>query len=513
MLRIARTENGLVEGLPAADPRVTAFKGIPFAAPPVGENRWRPPQRAQDWEGIRKCYAFAPISMQEIPGGDPDNIYTREWHVDSEIPMSEDCLYLNVWTPAKTENEKLPVLVWIFGGAFQCGYTAEMEFDGERIARRGVIAVTVNYRVNVFGFLSHPLLQKEQPDSCWGNYGLLDQRAGIAWVRRNIAHFGGDPENITIGGQSAGAGSVSAHLVSEMTKGYFQKAITQSGGGLRKYGQGSGAVPMEEALDNGVRFFEKLGVKTLEEARSIDAQTLRDEAIAFGGIRTWAPTIDGRYLTADPSDLFYQNRYHNVPILLGNCGNEHERGDKKQPETLADVETYAKANLGKYAADFIRAANVSNDAEAKAFGKSDAVFIGRCVNNLLFLEKREEAERKNAYCYYFNPSYPGWDDPGAFHSSELWFVFETLAKCWRPFTGKHYDLARKVCNYWTNFMKTGDPNGSDADGEPMPRWEPYTRSNPFVLYLSDDGIARCRDLMTDPMKLKMKHIFEEVIDL
>ena len=512
MLRTAKTENGWVEGPPAADPRVTAFKGIPFAAPPVGENRWRAPQPCENWEGVRKCYAFAPISMQEIPGGDPDNIYTREWHVDSEIPMSEDCLYLNVWTPAKSTEEKLPVLVWIFGGAFQCGYTAEMEFDGERIARRGVICVTVNYRVNVFGFLSHPLLQQEQPDACWGNYGIEDQRAGIAWVKRNIANFGGDPENITIGGQSAGAGSVSAQLVSPLTKGMFQKAITQSGGGLRKYGQGSAAVPLEEALENGKRFFEKLGVSTLEEARAIDAETLRDQAIAFGGIRTWAPTVDGKFLLADPSDCFYRNDYHDVPILLGNCGNEHERGALKKPENLSDVEAYAKANLGKYAEDFIRAANVSTDEQAAQFGSSDAVFIGRCVNNLLFLERQKEFGRKNVYCYYFNPSYPGWDNPGAFHSSELWFVFETLAKCWRPFTGKHYDLARNVCNYWTNFIKNGDPNGIDADGTPMAQWKPYTNEDPFVIYLSEEGITRCRDLMTEAMKLRMKHIVEEVIE-
>ena len=158
MLRVVKTENGLVKGIPAADPRITAFKGIPFAAPPVGENRWKAPQPVENWEGVKECYTFAPIAMQGVPGSNPNDFYAKEFHVVQDIPISEDCLYLNVWTPARTGEEKLPVMVWIYGGAFNGGYTSEMEFDGERIARRGVILVSVSYRVGVFGFLSHPLL-------------------------------------------------------------------------------------------------------------------------------------------------------------------------------------------------------------------------------------------------------------------------------------------------------------------------------------------------------------------
>ena len=184
MQRTVKTENGFVRGIPGADPRITAFKGIPFAKPPVGELRWRAPEPAEDWEGVRDCCRLAAISMQEVPGRDPDNIYSREWHVDPDIPMSEDCLYLNVWTPSGTGKEDFPVMVWFFGGGFNCGYTAEMEFDGERIARRGIVLVSVNYRVGVFGFLTHPELMEEDPDGCYGNYGMLDQRAGLEWVRR-----------------------------------------------------------------------------------------------------------------------------------------------------------------------------------------------------------------------------------------------------------------------------------------------------------------------------------------
>ncbi len=202
MIREAKTENGWVRGIEAADPRITVFKGIPFAAPPIGENRWRAPQPAADWEGIRDAFRFAPISMQSTPGLGTD-VYCKEWHVDPEIPMDEDCLYLNVWTSAKSVDEKQPVLVWYFGGGLQWGYPSEMEFDGERLAKRGVVVVTVNYRINCFGFLAHKELTKEAPEAPT-NFGNLDQQAGLRWVVRNIASFGGDPEQITIAGQSAG---------------------------------------------------------------------------------------------------------------------------------------------------------------------------------------------------------------------------------------------------------------------------------------------------------------------
>lgn len=218
----------MVQGLPAADPRITSFKGIPFAAPPVGENRWRAPQPAQDWEGILKAFEFAPISMQVRQEIDENNIYTREWAVEPDIAMDEDCLYLNVWTPANRVDEKLPVYVWYFGGGLQVGHPSEMEFDGERMARRGIVVVTINYRLNVFGFLSHPDITAEAPEAP-ANFGNLDQQAATRWVKSNIEAFGGDPDNITIGGQSAGGGSVMSQLTSPQNEGLFQRAIIQSG--------------------------------------------------------------------------------------------------------------------------------------------------------------------------------------------------------------------------------------------------------------------------------------------
>ena len=292
MIRVVKIENGMVRGLPAADPRITSFKGIPFAAPPVGENRWRAPQPVEDWEGVFDALEFAPISMQAKTVIDVNNIYTREWSVDPEIPMDEDCLYLNVWTPAKSADEKLPVYVWYFGGGLQVGHTAEMEFDGERIARRGIVVVTINYRLNTFGFLCHPEITAESPEAP-ANFGHLDQQAGTRWVKRNIAAFGGDPDNITIGGQSAGAGSVMAQLTSPQNEGLFQRAIIQSGAIAPLYP--GNRVPMrgislKQAEQDGIEFFKFLGVSSLEEARQLDAEYIRDKTVEYNSF--WCTVID-----------------------------------------------------------------------------------------------------------------------------------------------------------------------------------------------------------------------------
>ncbi|MBP5608835.1 MAG: carboxylesterase family protein, partial [Lachnospiraceae bacterium] len=226
MLRTAETEYGKVKGMQGTDARITVYKGIPFAAPPIGENRWRAPKPPKAWDGVKECYTFGPIPVQDTPGMG-DDLYCREWHVDCDIPMSEDCLYLNVWTPAKKPDEKLPVLVWYFGGGFQWGYTAEMEFDGERLAARGIVVVSVSYRLGAIGFMAHPELTREEGAS--GNYGVLDQKAGLEWTVRNIAAFGGDPDRITIMGQSAGGCSVMNQLTCEENFDKIKGAVILSG--------------------------------------------------------------------------------------------------------------------------------------------------------------------------------------------------------------------------------------------------------------------------------------------
>ncbi|MBR4224444.1 MAG: carboxylesterase family protein [Oscillospiraceae bacterium] len=488
MIRTAKTENGTVRGLPAADPRITSFKGIPFAAPPVGINRWRAPQPCEDWEGVRDCFEFAPISVQDTPGIG-DDIYCREWHVDPEIPMSEDCLYLNIWTNAKSTEDKLPVLVWYFGGGFQWGYTAEMEFDGERLARRGVVVVTVNYRLGAFGFLSHPQLTAEQPDAP-ANFGALDQQAGLRWVKRNIAAFGGDPDNITIAGQSAGGGSVLAQMACKDNAGYFRKAAVFSGMFRSPYVVNDFFIPMslERAGKLGERLFEKLGVKTLEEARQLDAgyirQTYSDMRNTEGVM--FAIVNDGHFCTEDPMAAFYHGTRNRVPVFAGNTGDEFIEG--LHVDTYEDMEKACREILGDKADKFLSLAG--KERSWCGFAPMSPCEIG--VKTAFRAEEKLPAPQKCWY-YRFVPDIPGDDHPGTFHSCDLWFFFDTIAKCSRPYTGRHYDIARQMCDYWVNFIKTGDPNGCDITGAQLPAWEAYTTENGAEMEFTSQGAVAKRE--------------------
>ncbi|MBN1188144.1 MAG: carboxylesterase family protein [Dehalococcoidales bacterium] len=482
MLRITKTENGMVRGLPAADPRITVFKGIPFAAPPVGELRWRAPQTANDWQGVRVCLEFMPIAMQRIPGEDPQAFYAKEWHVEPEVAMDEDCLYLNIWTNAKTGNEKMPVMVWIFGGGLVEGYPYEMEFDGERIARRGVILVSINYRLNVFGFLTHPEIIKNSPDGFMANWGYLDQKAGIDWVRRNIANFGGDPNNITIFGQSAGGGSVLAHLNSPMARGAFEKAIIQSGGGINIKGLFEKMGPhldLQGLAKQGEAFFDYIGARNLAEARAMDAKIVMAKHTQFD--KHWNPVIDGKYIVEDSSKSIRAGHQHRIPIMIGSTKDEFLFGPPDD-----NIEAWTKANYPEIASEFCKLVLEKASTEKISLQRA-AMRNGFELSALLFCQTVAEQGQQTVFSYRFGPEIPG-DNAGAFHSSDLWFEFETLAKCWRPFKGKHYDLARQICSYWTNFAKNGDPNGLDADGTPMPEWTSYTSKSPLVMEFLDGPV-------------------------
>ncbi|MCR5215222.1 MAG: carboxylesterase family protein [Eubacterium sp.] len=446
MLREVSVKNGKLRGLASADPRVTVFKGVPYAAPPVGKNRWRPPQPLEDWEGTYLANEFAPISVQDVPGLG-DDVYCKEWHVDPDIPMDEDCLYLNVWTPAKSEDEKLPVLVWYFGGAFQWGYTAEMEFDGEKLARRGIIVVSINYRLALMGFLAHPELTKENPDGpC--NFGLLDQQAGLRWVKDNIQAFGGDPENIVIAGQSAGGASVMQQLTCKANKDIVKGAVIFSG--MIEMDDPDGdifdPISLEEAEKRGQAFFDYIGVKTLEEARAIDAFKLRDlygDYSKDGMALKMFPIIDGVNYLGDPLKRLINGDCPDVPIISGYTSDEF---------------TFNGINV-----------------------------VERSIRNSLnkaITKDKEEGRKRCFYSYCFDPDIPGEDDPGTFHSVDLWFWFESLGKCWRPFRGRHYDLSRIMCNYLANFVKNKNPNGLDDDGTTMPEWNPYDLAQDNILKLS-----------------------------
>lgn len=486
MLKLVQTEAGLVRGIPAADPRIISFKGIPFAAPPVGDLRWRAPQPVQPWSGIRDCLEFAPISMQSIPGRDSDNIYTREWNVDPEIPMSEDCLYLNIWTPAKSAQDRLPVYVWYFGGALQVGNTAEMEFDGERIARRGIVVVTVNYRVNVFGFLAHPELTDRYPEAPT-NFGNLDQQYGLQWTKRNIAAFGGDPDQITIGGQSAGGGSVMTQLNCPANKDLIQGAVVESGIFYHPLNNPFVST-LAEAQAKGESFFARLGVASLDEARAVPAEQIRDinEKEGF----SWGTVIDGVFQTDSVWNNLKKGQLLPVPLLTGFTENEFFSWLNQTDEPLSQ-ESYEA--FWKYTG--LAGASKPEDRPTEKINTIELAIrlIGQTYQNL--------GIQTPLYIYEFGPEIPGWDQPGAFHSSDLWFFFETLAKCWRPFTGKHYDLARKMCNYLAAFIRTGDPNTQDEDASQLPHWSPYHHEDPQIMQFYETPELRRKESSSGMQKL------------
>ncbi|MBQ6514085.1 MAG: carboxylesterase family protein [Clostridia bacterium] len=483
MLRQVKTENGWVRGIEAADPRITAFKGIPFAAPPTGKNRWRAPQPCENWAGVRDCSRFAPISMQWIPGLG-DDIYCREWHVDPEIPMGEDCLYLNVWTNAKKAGEKLPVLVWFFGGGLQCGYPAEMEFDGERIARRGIVVVTVNYRVGALGFLTHPQISREQPEAP-ANFGNLDQQAGLKWVQRNIAAFGGDPEKVTIAGQSAGGGSVMSQVACKANAGLFRNAVVMSAMIFDPYLRREIGRPelLKDAEKKGEDFFAWLGVKTLEEARAVDAVKLQRSYEKYMESHIPFFTVqDDLFCVGDPIALYRTGNCVDVVMMAGNTADEfHNTVDAKDE---AELKKEAERLFGDGAKEFLSFPETKKAVPGQGYAPVSGI---ECTVKGVLGDVAKNG--KKGYSYIFSPDMPGWDDPGTFHSSDLWFWFETLAKCWRPFTGRHYDLARQMCDYFCNFIRTGDPNGKDLCGLPLPRWETWSEEKPCTMMFLKDGAA------------------------
>ncbi len=506
MLRTAKTENGPVRGLPAADPRVTSFKGIPFAAPPTGQNRWRAPQPCADWVGIRDAYAFAPISVQDTPGLGTD-IYCREWHVDPDIPMSEDCLYLNVWTPAKSADERLPVLVCFFGGGFQWGYTAEMEFDGERIARRGVVVVSVNYRLAALGFLAHPEITASQPDAP-ANFGSLDQQAGLRWVSSNIAAFGGDPGKITIAGQSAGGMSVMTQMSCFANEGLFQRAVVMSGMIRSPYMKDPFVIPktLPEAERAGVDFFEYLGVRSLSEARELDVFFIRERYAEY--VKThprFAVITDGFFCTGDPYTSFVNGRRIRVPVMSGNTGDEFLRGIDATDEAGRD--SRAVGIFGEKAGEFLSFTESQVRSE-QGYGTVSGI---ECAVKAAFLAEGYLRDPNPCYYYRFAPGIPGEDQPGTFHSVDLWFFFETLAKCSRPYRGKHYDLARQMCDYLANFIKSGDPNGTTDDGSTLPEWTPFTGSTLAEMTFCDEGAVPSTGTSSF-IRFLTEHIYKDTVE-
>ena len=483
--RMVEVESGRLQGIFGYDPRITVFKGVPYAAPPVGKLRWRAPQPVEKWEGVRLCAEYGPMAMQDTPGADPDDFWTKELHpAGPEFSMSEDCLYLNVFTPAKTGDEHLPVLVYIHGGGLMGGYPYEIEFDWEHMARKGIVVVAIAYRLGVFGFLSHPWIMEENPDEPVGCYGHLDQMAAIQWVHRNIGAFGGDPEKVTIAGQSAGAGSVMTMLGAAEGKDLFRGAIVQSGifFNFRDTPTGRSDTTEEQALAAGAEFFEALGVKSLDEARSLNAGEIQEFLKTSGrkgrGFGFAAP-IGQSFIPNSNENGLKKDTWGDRPVIFGYNRGEADlfrriNGDRI-PETLEELQNSAES-FGSRKEEFLSIAGCGTDEDVKALAKQPAYSVLEISASMAGTIRDRQGHR--TYIYEFDVDIPGEDHPGSFHGAELCFAYDALARTWRPFTGKHYDMARIVSSYWVNFVKTGDPNGVTNYGEPLPEWKAYTEKEP-----------------------------------
>ncbi len=391
-----RTETGTVEGSTSADGKVQIFKGIPFAAPPVGALRWKEPQPVQAWQGVRKTTEFSARCMQGNVFGDM---------VFRDAAPSEDCLYVNVWTPKTSANAKLPVMVWIYGGGFQAGATSEPRQDGEHLAHKGVVVVSMNYRLGIFGFFSHPELTKESAHHASGNYGLQDQVAALQWVRKNIAAFGGDPENVTIFGESAGSFSVSALMASPLSKGLIHRAIGESGA---FFGRTLTAKPLADSEQDAVKFGESIGADTLEKLRAMTAQQMLDAASKDKNAFRFGPNIDGYFFPENPVEIYAKGNQAHVALL---AGWNHDEGNYhmffgSDPPTSENYANKLNQMFGKNAADVLRLFRAEGDEQVKSSADllATANFIG--YGTWKWIEMQTKLADPPVYRYEFDQAPP-----------------------------------------------------------------------------------------------------------
>ncbi|MBQ1378230.1 MAG: carboxylesterase family protein [Lachnospiraceae bacterium] len=477
-----KTDKGWVRGIPGGNQMISIFRGIPYAAPPVGENRFKAPQEAESWDGVRDCYTFPNISWQERQESEGGGIVANEFYC-LDWPRSEDCLYLNVWTPAKSADEKLPVAVYMHGGGYSTGYGFLNCYDGEGFGKRGVIFVSINHRLNAFGFLAHPLLTAEDEHHTSGNYGILDLVAALKWVKKNIAAFGGDPDRISIFGQSGGGGKVQSMLASPLAHGLFNRAIMQSGGGLEDPTRES---TLADGEAFGVQFFDFMGWKTLEDARAADPESILNGLKEMGRragnpmftMGRMGPKIDGYVFPESVNKTFREGKYPaDVDTMCGCTSQEMYRPNVQLP----DVETVkrAAAAYGDKADLYLKASHIEDDPEKAKEYYSNTFGAMMLSSDLAFAENTLDLNRKPTYVYYLTLVPPGADT--AHHSAEHHYVFQTLNRSFRPYAGRDWDLSNQLCDYWSNFFKTGNPN---AEG--LPVWNPYTKEAPQVMNIEYD---------------------------
>lgn len=453
--------NGMLEGNKEQS-GIFSFKGIPFAAPPVGALRWKEPQPVQNWQGVRAAKNFGPRAMQ------PPIYSDMKFRSDG---MSEDCLYLNVWTPGT--KGKLPVLVYFYGGGFVAGDGSELRYDGESMAKKGIVALTVNYRLGIFGLFAHPELTEESAHHASGNYGLLDQAAAIAWVKKNIAAFGGDPNKITIAGESAGSISVSAQMASPLSKNLIAGAIGESGSVL-------GALPpveLNKAEENGAEFAKTVGVNSLAELRALSGDSLLRLGTKYGPFR-FRMAIDGYFFPKDPLAIYQSGEEAHVPLLVGwNSQEGSYQGiiGNNQP-TKENFEKAVQKLYGDKAADILKVYAVNSDADVEKAATDLASDRFIAFSTWRWSDLQTKTGTKPVYRYYYAQPRPG--AKGAVHSAEIEYAMGNLSTnkvfAW---TADDFKVSDMMQQYFANFIKTGNPNGAG-----LPKW-PATNSNkpaPFM---------------------------------
>ncbi len=480
-----KTAYGIVEG--KDDGAVHTFLGIPYAAPPVGDLRWKPPVPAAKWTGVRKATEFGLHCMQGKVYGDMNF---------RDPGGSEDCLSLNVWVPARPSGAKLPVMVWIYGGGFVAGTTSEARQDGTHLAQRGVIVVSMNYRLGIFGFFVHPELAKESGHNAAGNYGFMDQLAALHWVQENIAAFGGDPDNVTIFGESAGSFSVSAQMASPLAKGLFQKAIGESGGAF--YSGGLSFEPRTVREEKDVKAVAaKLGVSTLAELRAIPAQKMLD---AFSPPQSrgfdFGPDVDGYFLPEPVPAIFAAGRQNDVPLL---AGWNHDEGSfeiafSPQKPTAESMKANAQKDFGDKAPEFLKLYPSDTPEQTLRSAQDFAGDRFIAFSTWEWMESQSKTGKQPIYRFRFDlgpPSDPKGPQLGAYHSSEIEYVFGQLDSkagvSWRP---EERQLSETMQKCWSNFARSGDPNGPG-----LPNWPVYSAADGWrVMYLDAPCAAHKDDL-------------------
>lgn len=458
------TEAGPIEGYQANG--LMIYKGIPFAAPPVGELRWKAPQPVKHWTKTLETKKYAPGPIQGAPSAE----------------YSEDCLYLNVWSPAKKTDEKLPVLVWIYGGGFVFGSTADPNYDCEELARKGgIILASVNYRVGQLGFLTLPELTAENDKHISGNYGLMDQIVALQWIKNNIARFGGDPNKVTIFGESAGGISVSMLCASPLAKGLFQGAISQSGGSFGPTRPttypGENMKTLADAEKDGTQVMQKLGAKSLAELRAMDASKFSAQGL---GTCSW-PVVDGCVIPDDQSVLYANGKYNDVPVLIGYNSDEGASFSFGNTSTKEGYESSTKTRYGKFADALIKAYPFTEEDGGKQSRDlmRDAAFGWQTWN---WARLQTKTGKSKVFLYYFDqhPDHPkGSPDfgKGSYHGQDVNFVFQHMDKFERPDVDR--PLSELMGKYWINFAKYGDPNG-----EGLPKWPVFSNDKPQTMHLT-----------------------------